>query len=69
MKNVSLITVINSNPYSLFRPKGKINEGKKPTAKAEGTLDFYHLGPYRIYDTYPINGRLDGIYGVFYGLN
>ena len=29
MKNLSLITVINSNPYLLFRPEEKINEGDK----------------------------------------
>ena len=69
MKNLSLIKVTNSNPYLLFRPEGKINEGKRTTKKAKGTLDFHHLGPHRIYDTYPINGRLDGIYGVFYGLS
>ena len=69
MKNLSLIAHTNSNPYLLFRPEGKINEGKRTTKKAKGTLDFHHLGPHRIYDTYPINGRLDGIYGVFYELN
>ena len=69
MKNLNLIAVINSNPYLLFRPEGKINEGKRTTKKAKRTFDFHDLGPYRIYDTYPINDRLDGIYGVFYGLN
>ena len=69
MKNLSLIKVTNSNSYLLFRPEGKINEGKRTTEKAKGALDFHHLGPHRIYDTYPINGRLDGIYGVFYGLS
>ena len=69
MKNLSLIAVINSNPYLLFLTEGKKNEGKRNTKKAKGAFDFHHLGPYRVYDTYPINDRLDGIYGVFYGLN
>ena len=69
MKNLSLIAHTNSNPYLLFRPEGKINEGKRTTKKAKGTFDFHYLGPHRIFDTYPINDRLDGIYGVFYGLN
>ena len=69
MKNLSLIGVINPYPYLLFRLEGKINEGKRTTEKPKGALDLHHLGQHRIYDTYPINDRLDGIYGVFYGLS
>ena len=68
MKNLSLITIINPYPYLLFRPEGKINEGKRTTEKAKGTINFHHMGPHRIFDTYPVNDRLDGIYGVFYGV-
>ena len=63
------IKYIKTHPCSLFRPRGKINEGKRTTEKAKGTLDFHHLGPHRIYNTRRFNDRLDGIYGVFYGLN
>ena len=69
MKNLSLIAHTNSNPYLLFRPEGKINEGKRTTEQAKGTHNFHYLGPHWIYNTYHINDRLDGIYGVFYGLN
>ena len=69
MKNLSLIGVINPYPYILLRLEGKINEGKRTTEKTKGTFDFHHLGPHWIYDTYPVNDRLDRIYGVFYGLS
>ena len=63
------IKYIKTNPYLLFRPREKINEGKRTTEKPKGTLDFHHLGPHRIYNTNRFNDRLGGIYGVFYGLN
>ena len=64
-----MIAVINTYPYLLFRLEEKINEGKRNTEKAKGTIDFHHLGPHRIYDTNSVNDWLDGIYGIFYELN
>ena len=72
MKNLSLIAVINSNPYLLFRSEGKINEGKrtqsKTSRKEEGKYHFYSLGTHRLCNTNLIHGRLDGVYGILYGL-
>ena len=72
LKQVILMTVTRIYCYLLLRSQGKINEGKRTlkrySSKAKGKYHFHSLGAYRLCSAHPVHDRLDGVYGVFYGL-